>query len=415
MNHIEKQDPQVAGIIRDEQQRQAATLEMIASENHASLAVMEAMGTVLTDKYAEGYPRKRWYCGCENVDAIEQLAIDRTKLLFGAEHANVQPHSGTTANLAVYLAAIKPGRKIMGMRLDQGGHLSHGLEINLSGICYKTVHYGVCKDTEMLDMDQVRKQALEERPDIIVVGASAYPRTIDFAAFASIAAQVGCPVMADIAHIAGLVAGGAHPSPVPHAEFVTTTTHKTLRGPRGGLIMCRAAWARKVDSAIFPGIQGGPLAHVIAAKAVALGEALEPSFKRYAADIVANAKSLAEALMEHGLRLVSGGTDNHLMLIDLRSRDESLSGKTAANWLAAAGIVANKNAIPFDPRPPVEATGVRLGTPALTTRGMGKSQMRQVAAWIDLVLSSNGDQAVLAKIRGEVAELCRQFPIPNSR
>jgi glycine hydroxymethyltransferase len=412
---LAKHDPQVAAIVADEVARQSSTLEMIASENHCSAAVLEAMGTVLTDKYAEGYPRKRWYNGCANIDAVEQLAIDRAKQLFGVEHVNVQPHSGTSANLAVYMAAIKPGDKIMGMRLDQGGHLSHGLQINLSGMSYAAVHYGLNKTTEMLDMDEVRTMALAQRPALMVVGASAYPRTLDFAAFGAIAREVGCVLVADIAHIAGLVAGGVHPSPVPHADFVTTTTHKTLRGPRSGMIMCREAWAKKVDSAIFPGIQGGPLGHIIAAKAVAFGEALQPEFKAYAAAIVANAKVLSQALMEAGLRLVSGGTDNHLMLVDLRSVSPDLSGRTAANWLEAAGIVANKNAIPFDPRPPIEGSGIRLGTPALTSRGMGRQEMKQVAAWINRVLRSGGSESIAAEVRKGVVELCKGFPIPCMR
>ncbi|MFB3892863.1 MAG: serine hydroxymethyltransferase [Phycisphaerae bacterium] len=410
---MSKSDPQMAGIIETERRRQSQTLELIASENHASAAVLEAMGTVLTDKYAEGYPNRRWYCGCENMDAIEQLAVERARKLFGAEHANVQPHSGTSANLAVYLACLKPGMKIMGMRLDQGGHLSHGLEINLSGTCYKAVHYGVRRDTEMLDLDEVRWLAMAQRPDLLVVGASAYPRKIDFAGFASIAREVGCLLMADIAHIAGLVVGGVHPDPVPCADFVTTTTHKTLRGPRGGVILCKGRWARAVDSAIFPGIQGGPLMHVVAAKAVSFLEATGDDFRKYAAAIVANAKALADELLARGWRLVSGGTDNHLMLVDLRSRDENLTGKVAAGWLAQAGIIANKNAIPFDPRPPLDASGVRLGTPALTTRGMGPGQMKQIAGWIDKILTSRGEQSVIESIRGGVAELCGQFPIPD--
>jgi glycine hydroxymethyltransferase len=413
MTNLEKIDPQVAAIIKAEQRRQCDTLEMIASENHVSAAVLEASGTILTDKYAEGYPGKRWYCGCENMDAVEQLAIDRAKKLFGADHANVQPHSGTSANLAVYLAALKPGQKILGMRLDQGGHLSHGLEINLSGICYRVAHYGVRKDTERLDLDEIRKLVLAERPEMLVVGASAYPRIIDFAAFGDIAREASCMLLADIAHIAGLVAGGVHPDPVPYSDFVTTTTHKTLRGPRGGVILCKSQWARAVDHAIFPGLQGGPLMHIVAGKAVAFAEALQPSFKKYAADIVANAKALADELTAKGWRLVSGGTDNHLMLVDLRSRNVSknLTGHDGARFLAQAGIIANKNTIPFDTRPPIQASGIRLGTPALTSRGMGKEQMKTIAGWIDQVLASDGDQALCAKIRQTVSEFCRQFPI----
>jgi glycine hydroxymethyltransferase len=415
MTLLENTDPQVAKIIQSEQDRQANTLEMIASENHVSAPVLEAMRSVFTDKYAEGYPGKRWYCGCENADRIEQLAIDRAKELFGADHANVQPHSGTTANLAVYLAALKPGQKIMGMRLDQGGHLSHGLEVNLSGICHKVVSYGLRKDTERLDMDEVRAIAKKERPDMLVVGASAYSRIIDFAAFGEIAKEVGCPMLSDIAHIAGLVAGGVHPDPVPHSDFVTTTTHKTLRGPRGALILSRKDRAHSVDHAIFPGMQGGPLLHVIAAKAVAFGEALRPEFKDYAAKIIANAKVLSEAILSRGWRLVSGGTDNHLMMIDLRSRMPDLTGHDAANLLASTGIIANKNTIPFDPRSPMKGSGVRLGTPALTTRGMGAEQMKTIAGWIDEVLLSGGAEGMLTKVRKGVAELCRQFPIPNGK
>ena len=415
MSSLAKTDPAVAEILQSELNRQQTTLEMIASENHVSPAVLEATASVLTDKYAEGYPAKRWYCGCNQADRIEQLCIDRAKKLFGAEHANVQPHSGTSANLAVYLAALKPGNKIMGMRLDQGGHLSHGLDINLSGICYTAVSYSVRKDTEILDMDEVRKLAKKESPDILVVGASAYSRTIDFAAFGAIAREVGCPMMSDIAHIAGLVVGKVHPDPVPHSDFVTTTTHKTLRGPRGAVILCRQSWARSVDRAIFPGLQGGPLMHVIAAKAVTFHEAMQPSFKAYAAAIVANAKALAAELLALGWRLVSGGTDNHMLMVDLRSRDKDLTGQTAAGWLAEAGIITNKNVIPFDPRPPSEPSGVRLGTPALTTRGLGTAHMTQIARWIDRVLTCGGESNVLQSVRGQVAELCRQFPIPALR
>ncbi len=410
---LEKVDPQIWRMIQAEQQRQSQTLELIASENHVSPPVLQAMGTVLTDKYAEGYPGKRWYCGCAHMDTVEQVAIDRLKQLFGVEHANVQPHSGTSANLAVYLASLKQGQKIMGMRLDQGGHLSHGLEINLSGKCYKVCSYGVRKDTEMLDMDEIRKQALAEKPDLLVVGASAYPRKIDFAAFGAIAKEVGCMMLSDIAHIAGLVAGKVHPDPVPYSDFVTTTTHKTLRGPRGGIIMCRKQYAKAVDSAIFPGLQGGPLMHIIAAKAVCFHEALQPAFRTYVQAILDNAKTLADTLMSKGWRLVSGGTDNHLLLIDLRSRQAELTGRKAADWLAAAGIIANKNAIPFDQRPPIEASGVRLGTPAITSRGMGAEQMKLIGDWIDQVLSSGGNEDTIKKVRELVLGLCKQFPIPS--
>ncbi|MBI5723322.1 MAG: serine hydroxymethyltransferase [Planctomycetes bacterium] len=413
MSVLTKTDPEIAQLIEAEKRRQSMTLELIASENHVSAAVLQTAGTLLTDKYAEGYPGRRWYCGCENADAIEQLAIDRAKKLFGAEHANVQPHCGTSANLAVYLAALKPGAKIMGMRLDQGGHLSHGLNINLSGITYRVTHYGVRRDTEMLDLDEVRWLAVNEKPDLLVVGASAYPRTIDFKGFAEIASEVGCLILADIAHIAGLVAAGVHPSPVPHCQFVTTTTHKTLCGPRGGVILCKKDWAKKIDSAIFPGLQGGPLMHVIAAKAVCFLEALNPEFEQYAATIIANAKALAEQLIAKGWRLVSGGTDNHLMLVDLRSRLKDLTGHNAALWLARAGLICNKNTIPFDTRPPIESSGIRLGTPALTSRGMGSNEMARIAAWIDQILLSGGDSGAADRVRGQVEELCRQFPIPG--
>lgn len=414
MSILEKNDPQVAAIIAGEKNRQASTLELIASENHCSAAVMEAQGSVLTDKYAEGYPRKRWYNGCEFADQAEQLAIDRCKQMFGADHANVQPHSGTSANIGVYLAALAPGATIMGMNLAHGGHLSHGYDVNISGKFYKAVNYSVSESTERLDMDQVRQQALKERPDILVVGASAYPRIIDFEAFGRIAQELGIPLLADVAHIAGLIVGGVHPSPTAAADFITTTTHKTLRGPRGGVICCKEAWAKKIDSAIFPGIQGGPLVHVIAAKAVAFGEAIQPSFKDYAKQVIANAAALAGELMAKGWRLVSGGTDNHLMLIDLRSRLPELTGKDAANWLADAGIIANKNTIPFETRSPFQASGIRLGTPAITTRGMKGEQMKQIAALVDRVLNSGGDEAKLTAVRKEVEELCEQFPVPNA-
>jgi len=413
MSVLEEVDPQVAAIIQAERRRQAETLELIASENHVSAPVLEALGSVLTDKYAEGYPRKRYYCGNEYVDSVEQLAIDRAKDLFNAEHANVQPHCGTSANLAVYLAALKPGAKIMGMNLAHGGHLSHGMRINFSGIVYQAASYGVHEKTEMLDMDDVRRQVLAEKPDMLVCGASAYPRLIDFAAFGAIAEEASCPLLSDIAHIAGLVVAKVHPDPVPHSDFVTTTNHKTLRGPRGGIILCRKEWAKKIDEAVFPGIQGGPLEHVIAAKAVAFHEATRPRFKDYAAQIIANAQALAEALMDRGWRLVSGGTDNHLMLVDLRSQNEDLTGHQAAQWLAEAGLIANKNAIPFDPRPPVSTSGLRLGTPALTTRCMGAEEMRLIGGWIDEVLSSEGNKTVIMRILDGVRQLCRRFPIPK--
>ncbi len=414
MGALEKADPQIAKLVEAERKRQAQTLGLIASENHTSAAVLQAAGTVLTDKYAEGYPAHRCYCGCEQVDEVERLAIDRATRVFGADHANVQPHSGTSANLAVYLAALKPGMKILAMDLAHGGHLSHGKDINLSGMIFKVATYGVRRDTEMLDPEQIRDQAKRERPDMIIVGASSYPRKIDFEAFGKIADEVGCLLLADIAHIAGLVAGGAHPDPVPHCAFVTTTTHKTLRGPRGGVILCRKQWAKAVDRAVFPGIQGGPLMHIIAAKAVAFAEALQPSFTDYAAAIVANAQALAEALAVKGWRIVSGGTDNHLLLIDLKSRDVDLTAVAAANLLAAAGMVANANPIPFDPPAISKWSGVRLGTPALTTRGMGSEEMRTIAKWIDQALCCGGDEAIIASVSREVGELCSRFPIPNN-
>ncbi|HUU59373.1 MAG TPA: serine hydroxymethyltransferase [Phycisphaerae bacterium] len=414
MNSLQNVDPQIAAAIEAEKKRQAETLELIASENHVSSPVLEALGSVLTDKYAEGYPGARCYCGCENVDSAEQICIDRAKKLFGAEHANVQPHSGTSANLAVYVAALRPGKKIMAMDLAHGGHLSHGKSINLSGMLYRVVYYGVRKDTERLDMDQIRDQARKERPDMLIAGASAYPREIDFQTFGAIADEVGALLLCDIAHIAGLVVGGVHPDPVPHSAFVTTTNHKTLRGPRGGIILCRKEWANAIDRAVFPGLQGGPLEHVIAAKAVALGEAMHPKFQDYARTIVVNAKTLAEGLLRRGWRLVSGGTDNHLMLVDLHSRMPDLHGQQAAGMLSAAGIVANANPIPFDPSSPAEWSGVRLGTPAVTSRGLASAHMEQIAEWVDQVWSTRGDEAVTAKVHAGVIEMCRQHPVPNS-
>ncbi len=412
MNVLSQTDPQLAELIAQETDRQSNTLELIASENHTSRAVIEAMGSILTDKYAEGYPRKRWYEGCWNADQVEQLAIDRCRELFGVEHANVQPHCGTGANTAVYLAALAPGAKIMGLNLAHGGHLSHGYDVNISGKFYQAVNYGVEKDTELLDMDRVRQQALAEKPDLLVVGASAYPRKLDFAAFGSIAREVGCPLLADIAHIAGLVAAKVHPDPADHSDFITTTTHKTLRGPRGGVVMCKSDWAKKIDSAVFPGTQGGPLVHVIAAKAVAFHEAAGPDFRTYSQAVIDNCQTLAGELLQRHWRLVSGGTDNHLLLIDLRSRFEELTGKEAADWLARARIIANKNTVPFETRSPFKASGIRIGTPAVTSRGMGAAEMTRIAEWVDTVLTSGGDQAVLETVAGQVQELCGQFPIP---
>ncbi len=414
MSPLRSTDPRVAEIIAAEQRRQEDTLEMIASENHASPAVLEAMGTVLSDKYAEGYPGKRYYCGNENMDSIEQLAIDRAKELFGCDHVNVQPHSGTSANMAVYLAAIKPLDKIMGMDLAHGGHLSHGLDINISGKLYKTTSYGLDPDTEILDMDNVRTIAKKWKPDLLICGASSYPRTIDFEAFGQIADEIGCPLMSDIAHIAGLVVAGVHPSPVPYSAFVTTTTHKTLRGPRGGLILCRDEWAKRINSAVFPGIQGGPIMQNVAAKAVAFGECLSPEFKDYARAVVDNCKILADELMARGWRLVSGGTDNHLLVIDLRTRLPEVTGYDAATRMAKAGLVTNWNSIPGDERPPSKTSGIRMGTPALTTRGMGPEQMKQIVAWMERILIDGADDKALDTIAAEVLEVAKAFPIPQT-
>lgn len=409
---IARQDPEAFGILKAEGDRQANTLELIASENHVSKAVLEAVGSVLTNKYAEGYPGKRYYGGCQFVDQIEELARARVKKLFGCEHANVQPHSGSQANMGAYMAVLEPGDTMLSLDLAHGGHLSHGLKANFSGRLYKIVHYGVSRKTEVIDYDEVRDLAREHRPKMIVTGASAYPRTIDFEAFASIAREVGAFLTVDIAHIAGMVAVGLHPTPVPHADFVTSTTHKTLRGPRSGLIMCKAQHAKAVDSRIFPGIQGGPLMHVIAGKAVAFGEALQPEFRDYQQRILNNAQAMAQALQGHGYRLVSGGTDTHLMLVDLRQVHAEITGKQAEGWLEAAGIVVNKNMIPFDERKPTETSGLRIGTPALTTRGLGVAEMKIVAGWIHEVLSARGDEQVTAAVRGRVLEMCRQFPLP---
>ncbi|MBN1490607.1 MAG: serine hydroxymethyltransferase [Phycisphaerae bacterium] len=406
-------DPEVWSVFEAERDRQESTLELIASENHVSPAVLEAVGSIFTNKYAEGYPGKRYYGGCEQMDAIENLARERATALFGCEHVNVQPHSGSQANMAVYLAALKPGDTILSLDLSHGGHLTHGMRINFSGLLYRIVHYTVDPKTEVFDMAEIRRLAHEHSPNMIVTGASAYPRSIDFDAFAEIAAEIDALLMADIAHVAGLVAVGLHPSPVPVADYVTTTTHKTLRGPRSGLIMCKSKHAAAVDSRVFPGTQGGPLMHVIAGKAVAFGEALQPGFKAYQQQILRNATSLAEALIERKFRLVSGGTDNHLMLVDLRHNYAHVTGKAAETWLEATGIIVNKNMIPFDTRKPVETSGLRLGTPALTTRGMGEAEMRTIAGLIDDTIRSEGDAATAKRVRSQVRELCQQFPIAH--
>lgn len=402
-------DPEITQVIRQETERQEYSLEFIASENFVSEEVLAAQGSVLTNKYAEGYPGKRYYGGCEFVDVAEQLAIDRAKELFGAEHVNVQAHSGSQANMAVYFAICQPGDTILGMNLSHGGHLTHGSPVNFSGKLFNVVPYGIQKETGLIDYDEVEALAKQHRPKLIVVGASAYPRTLDFEKFRHIADQVGVPVMVDMAHIAGLVAAGVHPSPVPHAEFVTTTTHKTLRGPRGGMILCQEEYAKKLNSNIFPGIQGGPLMHVIAAKAVALKEALSPEFKIYAEQVVKNAKALAEELVSRGYNLVSGGTDNHLMLVDFSGTE--LTGKMAEETLERAGITVNKNAVPFDERSPFVTSGIRIGTPASTTRGLKENEMRQIGAWIDMSLKNCENDAVLQKIRSEIKELCQKFPL----
>jgi glycine hydroxymethyltransferase len=410
---LAESDPEIARLVREETRRQADGLELIASENFVSPAVMEAVGSSLTNKYAEGYPGKRYYGGCEVVDQVEQLAIDRAKQLFGAEHANVQPHSGSQANMAAYFALAQPGDTLLAMSLNFGGHLTHGSPVNFSGKLFKIVPYGLRKDTETIDMEEVARLAKEHHPRILVVGASAYPRVLNFDGFAEIAAEVGAALVVDMAHIAGLVAAGLHPSPVPHAQIVTTTTHKTLRGPRGGMILSREAHAKTLNSQIFPGIQGGPLEHVIAGKAVALHEALQPSFKAYQRRIVENAVVLAEGLKSAGLRLVSGGTDNHLMLVDLRPK--KLTGKIAEEALGKAGVTVNKNMIPWDPEKPMTTSGIRIGTPALTTRGMGPREMSIVAALIGRVLDAPDDAGVVAKVRGEVKELCDHFPLYPDR
>ena len=409
MRNLKSFDPEIFQIVNQETERQEYKLEFIASENFVSEAVMEAQGSVLTNKYAEGYPGKRYYGGCEFVDVAEQLAIDRAKELFGAEHVNVQPHSGSQANMAVYMTVCQPGDTILGMSLAHGGHLTHGSPVNFSGKLYNIVPYGLKADTGTIDYEEVERLAKEHQPKLIVVGASAYPREIDFPAFRQIADSVGAVIMVDMAHIAGLVAAGVHSNPVPYAEFVTTTTHKTLRGPRGGMILCTEEWGKKLNSGIFPGIQGGPLMHVIAAKAVAFKEALLPEFKEYAGQVVKNAQALAGGLVEKGYNLVSGGTDNHLMLVDFTGTE--ITGKVAEKTLEDAGITVNKNAVPFDTRSPFVTSGIRVGTPAATTRGLRETEMLQVADWMDRALRNIDNAAELSKIRAEVKELCQRFPL----
>jgi glycine hydroxymethyltransferase len=413
MENLARVDPEVAEAVRSETRRQGDQLEMIASENFVSEAVLEALGTVLTNKYAEGYPGRRYYGGCEFVDVAESLAIARAKQLFGADHANVQPHSGAQANTAVYMATLKPGETLLGMNLSHGGHLTHGHPLNFSGKYFTVVAYGVRKEDERIDYEGLKRLAVEHRPKVIVVGASAYPRTIDFEAVRRAADASGALVMADIAHIAGLVAAGLHPSPVPHCEFVTTTTHKTLRGPRGGLVLTREAWAKELDKALFPGVQGGPLMHVVAAKAVALKEALAPEWKDYQRQIVANAAALARTLTGEGWRLVSGGTDNHLMLVDVFAK--GITGKVAEKALDRAGITVNKNTIPFDTNSPMVASGIRLGTPALTSRGMKEPEMETIGRLIARALSSVDNETELAEVKRGVRRLCESFPLYAAR
>ena len=410
---VEEVDPELAETLRDELRRQSTSIELIPSENFVSEAVLETAGSVLTNKYAEGYGTKRYYGGCEFVNHAEQLAIDRAKQLFGAEHANVQPHSGTQANIAVYMTALQPGDTVLGMALAHGGHLTHGHPLNFSGKMYKFIEYGVTRETETIDYDQLQSLAHEHKPKMVVVGASAYSRIIDFARMGEIARSIGALLFVDMAHIAGLVAAGVHPSPVPHADFVSTTTHKTLRGPRGGMVLCREKYAKDLDRNLFPGIQGGPLMHIIAAKAVCLKEAMEPEFREYGRQVVANAKALAAGVSKRGYRVVSGGTDNHLFLVDINCR--SLVGSVAQPAFDRAGITVNKNAIPFDPLPPMKAGGIRVGTPAVTTRGMREPEMEQIAGWIAEVLDQLGDEATEKRIRGEVATLAAKFPIYSKR
>jgi glycine hydroxymethyltransferase len=412
MTELERIDPEIHRAIRLETERQEHNLELIASENVVSRAVLEAQGSILTNKYAEGYPGRRYYGGCEFVDIAEQLAIDRAKELFGAEHANVQPHSGSQANMAVYFSQLAPGDTILSMNLSHGGHLTHGSPVNFSGKFFRVVPYGVRESDERIDYDAVAELARQHRPKMIVVGYSAYPRELDFAAFRRAADEVGAVILADIAHFAGLVAAGIHPSPVPHAEFVTTTTHKTLRGPRGGMVLCRQDFAKSINSSVFPGNQGGPLMHVIAAKAVAFKEALAPEFKTYQEQVVRNARALAAALQKNGFRPVSGGTDNHLMLLDLRNTE--LNGKVAQETLDIAHITVNRNTVPFETRSPFVTSGIRIGTPAVTTRGMKEGEMNTIADFIARALQSVGNEAALKSVAADVIELCRKFPLDPS-
>jgi glycine hydroxymethyltransferase len=411
MHPIAAADPAIWKVLQDERIRQQDGLEMIASENYTSSAILAAQGSVLTNKYAEGYPGRRYYGGCEVVDEAEKLAIDRACALFGAENANVQPHSGASANMAVYFAALNTGDTIVAMNLAHGGHLTHGMHLNFSGKLYNVKHYGVRPDDGRIDYDQVESLCKEHKPKLVVAGASAYSRTIQFDQFADICKRHGALFMVDMAHIAGLVAGGQHPSPVPWADFVTSTTHKTLRGPRSGFIMCRKEWIQKINQAVFPGLQGGPLMHVVAAKAIGFLEASQPEFRAYAAQVVANARTIAHELLSYGYRLISGGTDNHLVLVDVNA--SGLSGRQAERALDAAGITVNRNGIPFDTRPPLDPSGVRIGTPALTTRGMTEVEMRQIAAWMHRVLKAPDDTAAQATVRSEVRELCKSFPAPH--
>jgi glycine hydroxymethyltransferase len=410
-NALHKVDPEIFDAITAEERRQRDNIELIASENFTSRAVMQAQGSCLTNKYAEGYPGKRWYGGCENVDVVEQLAIDRAKKIFGAEHANVQPHSGAQANMAVYFAAIKPGDRILTMNLAHGGHLTHGHPANFSGKLYQVTHYGVDEKTEQIDYGALAKLAEEVRPAMITAGASAYPRFLDFPRLQQIADSVEAILFIDMAHIAGLVAGGEHPSPIPHAQFVTTTTHKSMRGPRGGIVLCQEQFAKAIDSFVFPGVQGGPLMHVIAAKAVCFHEALQPSFREYQHQVVLNAKALAAGVAKHGFRIVSGGTDNHLMLVDLRPKE--VNGKVAQEVLDRAGITVNKNAIPFDTYPIFRPGGIRLGTPAVTTRGMKEEEMLEIADLLAAALQGRDDERAIAEVRQQVQQLTRRFPLPN--